>query len=136
VQLVVQQCLAGDALPHDSSIAWKCYISTRQKENTGRKFKREIWLPVKDLQIQLPPDRWLIWELLWCGIKLLYLVPPLQPWEARRVSAVQKINPYKTLWWGFSYHPCPVSRVRLLLGWLAAEWSKRKVRTDSELHVR
>lgn len=29
--------LNGDALLHDCSIAWKCYINTGEKENTGLK---------------------------------------------------------------------------------------------------
>lgn len=85
---MAEQYLDGGALFHDCSIAQKCYMDIGQKENTGFKFYKVSRLRVQDLQIQLLPGRWPIWELLLCT-ELLCQVLTLPLWEVWKVT-VQK----------------------------------------------
>lgn len=111
---MAEQCLDGGALLHDCSIAQKCYTDIGQKENTGFKFYKVSRLPVQDLQIQLLPGRWPIWELLLCT-ELLCQVLTLPPWKVWRIS-MQNISTCRTLRRGFCYHPHPMSGSTVSVG--------------------
>lgn len=105
---MAEQYLDGGALFHDCSIAQKCYMDIGQKENTGFKFYKVSRLRVQDLQIQLLPGRWPIWELLLCT-ELLCQVLTLPLWEVWKVTVQKSACAWH---WGEAFVIIPIPCLR------------------------